>query len=94
MLDLAAGTFARTGTIQLVNASGTPKVINRAVLRVGNPTGTLVMISVDGVEFTDTSTLVMTLAADSASRLEVRNASPAAQLGGTLKIELAAGFQP
>lgn len=66
-LDLAAGVLRGTGSI---NTGGGPsKVINRGVLRPGNPTGKLTIRG--GFEQTPSGELVITLAAAGFSQLVV-----------------------
>jgi hypothetical protein len=91
-LDLAAGTVRGTGSIQAVGTSPPPKVINRAVLRPGNPTGTLVIRATDGFEQTATGELVVSLAGGGNSLLRLDRT--AAVLAGTLTVELIDGFSP
>lgn len=93
-LDLPEGTLMGTGLIQATAVGTPPKLINRATLRVGHPTGTLTVNMGGGVEFTETSTLVMTLSATAGSRLESRSGLPGMQLGGTLRLEWMTGAAP
>lgn len=94
VLDLADGTVSGIGLIQGSDSARPPKLLNRAVLRVGNPTGVLSVSLSAGVELTSTSVLIMTLDRSASSRLESRSGLPAFRLGGTLRLELAPGFQP
>jgi hypothetical protein len=91
-LDLAAGTLRGTGNIGVVDGTTDPKVINRAVLRPGNPTGDLSIRATGGFEQTATGELVITLASTGTSRLVLT--STTATLTGTLRVELADGFSP
>ncbi|MBL9136647.1 MAG: hypothetical protein JNK85_12295 [Verrucomicrobiales bacterium] len=91
-LDLVAGTVRGTGSIQAVGTSPRPKVINRAVLRPGNPSGTLVIRATDGFEQTATGELVVSLGGGGTSLLRLDRT--AAALAGTLTVELIDGFSP
>jgi len=89
-LDLAAGIVRGTGRIRVLIEGG--KIINRAVLRPGNPTGDLTVRANGGFEQTATGELAVTLAAAGNSRLAV-DGTPAT-LAGRLRVELAEGFSP
>ncbi|MEN9676398.1 MAG: hypothetical protein RIS76_2294 [Verrucomicrobiota bacterium] len=91
-LDLAAGTLRGTGTIGAVDAATRPRVINRAILRPGNPTGELTIRATGGFEQTATGELAVTLASNDSSRLTLNDTT--ASLAGTLRVELAEGFSP
>jgi hypothetical protein len=91
-LDLAAGTVRGTGSILALSTATRPKVINRGVLRPGNPTGNLIIRATDGFEQSATGELVITLSATGAGLLRLDGT--AATLGGTLTVELAEGFSP
>ncbi len=91
-LDLAAGTVRGTGSILALSTATRPKVINRGVLRPGNPTGSLIIRATEGFEQTATGELVITLS--SAGSGVLRLDGTAATLGGTLTVELAEGFSP
>ena len=91
-LDLVAGTLRGTGTIGAVGGAGNSRVINRAILQPGNPTGDLTIRAADGFEQTATGELVITLASTGSSRLVLT--STAATLAGTLRVELTGGFAP
>ncbi|MCC6233809.1 MAG: hypothetical protein IT580_14255, partial [Verrucomicrobiales bacterium] len=91
-LDLAAGTLRGIGTVRAVGTSPRPKIINRGVLRPGNPIGTLTFNATDGFEQTATGELVIAIGAAGASNL--RCDGTAAALAGTLTVELLDGFSP
>ena len=91
-LDLAAGTLRGTGAIGAVDATTRPRVINRAVLRPGNPTGELTIRATDGFEQTAAGELVITLT--SAGNSSLRLNSTTATLAGILRVELEAGYSP
>jgi hypothetical protein len=91
-LDLAAGTLRGTGTIAAIDGTTRPKVVNRAVLRPGNPTGELTIRATEGFEQTATGELIVTLAPAGVGRLAV-TLGPV-RLGGALRVELAEGFSP
>jgi hypothetical protein len=91
-LDLAAGTVRGTGSILALSTATRPKVINRGVIRPGNPIGNLIIRATDGFEQTATGELVITLSPAGAGSLRLD--STAATLGGTLTVQLADGFSP
>lgn len=92
-LDLRVGTVRGVGNIQAVGAGDpAPKVINRGVIRPGNPVGNLVIRATGGFEQTDSGELVFTLSATGNSYLRLDRT--AATLAGTLTIELAKDFAP
>jgi hypothetical protein len=91
-LDLAAGILRGVGSIQAVAAGSAPKVINRAVIRPGNPRGTLVIRASGGFEQTASGELVVSIGQGGNSLLRLDRT--AATLGGTLTIELLDGFSP
>ena len=66
------------------------KVVNRGVIRVGNPTGEI-YVQARNFEQTSTGELICTLSAAGAGRLRLREG---ATLAGALTIELADGFSP
>ncbi len=88
-LSLEAGSFGGVGELRLTTTS-TATLQNAATLRVGNPTGTLKVSSLN-LSLAPTSETLVTLASDVSSLLEVqRNLN----LGGRLHIALTAGFTP
>lgn len=91
-LDLAAGVLRGVGSIQAVGASPAPRVINRAVLRPGNPTGTLVIRATGGFEQAATGELIIGIGTGGNGLLRLDRT--AATLGGALTIELLEGFSP
>ena len=91
-LDLAAGSLEGTGSVWAVNVDQGPKIINRAVLRVGRPTGTLTLRASGGFEQTAEGEMVVTLGAAESSRLTLTQTT--ASLAGRLRVELAEGYQP
>ncbi len=91
-LDLAAGTLRGIGSVVAVGSNPQPKIINRGMLRPGNPTGTLTLRATAGFEQTATGELVITLGAAGAGNLRLDRT--AATLAGTLTVELIDGFSP
>lgn len=93
-LDLSAGVFGGTGSVQVVNntLSPAPAILNRAVLRVGNPTGTLTLRATGGFEQTASGEMQFTLGPAGTSRLTLNQTTAA--LAGRLRIERTDGFQP
>jgi hypothetical protein len=90
-LDLTAGLLRGTGAIWTTGING-GKIINRARLQAGNPTGVLQLNAETGFEQTATGELIVTLANVGGSQLSLRGRE--AILGGALKVELAEGFTP
>ncbi len=91
-LDLKVGTVRGTGSITVTSDTGASKVINRAVLQPGNPTGTLSIRAIGGFEQAATGELTVSINASGNSLLGVDSGS--AQLDGTLRVQLADGLSP
>jgi hypothetical protein len=93
-LDLAAGVLAGTGSVTVMNSQmePPPRILNRAVLRVGNPTGTLTLRATGGFEQTAEGEMVVALGAAESSRLTLNQTT--ASLAGRLRVEFAEGYQP
>jgi hypothetical protein len=91
-LELRAGVLGGIGSVWAVNTTTQPKIVNRAVLRLGSPTGTLTLRASAGFEQTGEGEMVVTLGAAESSRLTLTQTT--ASLAGRLRVELAAGYQP
>lgn len=93
-LDLAAGVLAGTGSISVMNSQiePPPRLVNRAVLRVGHPTGTLTLRATGGFEQTAEGEMEFTLGPGASSRLTLNQT--AATLAGRLRLRLVEGYQP
>ncbi|MBX3744395.1 MAG: Ig-like domain-containing protein [Verrucomicrobiae bacterium] len=93
-LDLAAGVLAGTGSVTAVNSliEPPPRILNRALLRVGHPTGTLTLRATGGFEQTAEGEMEFTLGPGDNSRLTLNQT--AATLAGRLRVRLAEGYQP